>query len=144
MATQIAQMQDLSFLIGNWHSSGKVLATGNDPAVIIHGTDIYEWVSAGAFILHRVDVMMGDENARSVEIIGYDAALASYKFQSYDSEGNISEMYATINNNGGLITEGNNMRSTLTVDDDKHMTAIWERSDGGKNWQRWMDMQFVK
>jgi hypothetical protein len=35
------------------------------------------------------------------------------------------------------------VRSTLTIAEDaQSMTALWERSEDGTNWQRWMDISF--
>ncbi|MGH3063527.1 MAG: hypothetical protein ACRDMK_04240, partial [Gaiellaceae bacterium] len=35
------------------------------------------------------------------------------------------------------------VRSTLTIaEDGQSMIALWERSEDGTNWQRWMDISF--
>jgi hypothetical protein len=35
------------------------------------------------------------------------------------------------------------LRSTLSIaEDGQSMTALWERSEDGTNWQRWMDISF--
>jgi hypothetical protein len=40
---------------------------------------------------------------------------------------------------------GGAVRSTLTISPDRSgMTAKWERSDDGANWQPWMDMTFTR
>jgi len=43
--------------------------------VPITGTDIYEWLPGGFFLLHRVDVVIGEQAVRAIELIGeYDPA----------------------------------------------------------------------
>ncbi len=70
-----AQPEILSLepLIGAWRTEGEVLgedgATGD---VTFHGTDTYEWLGR-AFVVHRVDVTMGEDHVEAVELIGpYD------------------------------------------------------------------------
>ena len=37
------------------------------------------------------------------------------------------------------------VRSTLTIaDDGQSMTALWERSEDGTDWQPWMDISFTR
>jgi len=43
--------------------------------VPITGTDIYEWLPGGFFLLHHVDVVIGEQAVRAIELIGeYDPA----------------------------------------------------------------------
>ena len=61
-----------SALVGRWRSEGPVV--GEVP-VPITGTDIYEWLPGGFFLLHHVDVVIGEQAVRAIELIGeYDPA----------------------------------------------------------------------
>lgn len=138
-------LRDLYFLIGKWRSEGEVLASEDGPSIKISGTDIYEWVLGGDFLHHRVDVMIGEQKVEVIELIGQgDAETGSYPMYSFDNQGNITVMHARLDN-GRLTITGNNMRSELVLsDDEKNMTAFWERSDDGKDWTPWMQMKFLK
>jgi len=58
--------------VGRWRSEGPVV--GEVP-VPITGTDIYEWLPGGFFLLHHVDVVIGEQAVRAIELIGeYDPA----------------------------------------------------------------------
>lgn len=133
-----------------------------DPEVPVVGTDVYEWLPGGSFIVHHVDVTVGGEPMQAIELIGErDPATGSIVARSYDSDGSVTIMHVSVDE-AGVITftggsdiapaarpadadPGGAVRSTLTVSDDgEHMTAKWERSDHGTAWQAWMDMTFTR
>jgi hypothetical protein len=46
-----------------------------DPPVPITGTDGYQWLAGGFFLVHHVDVVIGDQQVQALELIGdYDPA----------------------------------------------------------------------
>ena len=112
------ELRRLGALVGRWRSEGHIVG---DPAVPITGTDVYEWLAGGFFLVHHVDVVIGDQQVRALELIGeYDPATDAF-------------------------TGGGAVRSTLTISPDRAgMTARWERSDDGASWQPWMDMTFTR
>ena len=157
--TPSSEIQRLGALVGRWRSKGHIVG---DAAVPITGTDIYEWLPGGFFLVHHVDVMVGEQKVQAVEIIGeYDPATDSYTGRAYDNQGNITVMRARVDDNGVWTFTGGGdvapvarpssadatgaVRSTLTVSaDSSSMTAKWERSDDGSTWQPWMNMTFTR
>ena len=153
------QIQRLGALVGRWRSEGHVVA---DVPVPITGTDIYEWLPGGFFLVHRVDVVIGQQPVQALELIGeYDPATDSFTARAYDNLGKVTVMCARVDEQGvWWFTGGGNVapvarpastgasgavRSTLTVTADRSgMTARWERSDDGARWQPWMDMAFTR
>jgi hypothetical protein len=153
------ETQRLGTLVGRWRSEGYVVA---DPPVPITGTDIYEWLPGGFFLVHHVDVVVGEQKVQGIEIIGeYDPATDSFTGRAYDNRGNITIMRAKVDDQGVWTFTGGGeiapaaqpspddasgaVRSTLTVSPDRsNMTAKWERSDDGSTWQPWMDMTFTR
>jgi hypothetical protein len=157
--TPSPQTQRLGALVGWWRSAGHIV--GDDPPVPITGTDIYEWLPGGFFLVHRVDVVIGEQRVQALELIGeYDPAADSFTARSYDNLGDVTIMRARVDEQGvwrftgGADTArvarpaadaGGAVRSTLTVSADRSgMTARWERSDDGASWQPWMDMTFTR
>ncbi|MES2762274.1 MAG: DUF1579 family protein [Bacteroidota bacterium] len=139
------QLKKLNFLIGKWHTQGEVLKGTSVSSQIIRGMDTYEWISGGSFILHRVDVFMGNEKTEAVEIIGYDENRRSYFMTSFDNKGASITMYAVLEKPGVLKFGDNKMRSVLTAHKDGHsMSAKWELSETGKTWTPWMKLEFDK
>ena len=71
MITQPAEyLTPLEGIIGRWRSSGSVLdEDGSTVVATISGTDVYSWASSGNWIVHDVDVLMGDERTLVTELI---------------------------------------------------------------------------
>ena len=152
-------VQRLAPLVGRWRSEGHLVG---DPPVRITGTDIYEWLSGGFFLVHHVDVTIGGHPVRAIEIIGErDPVSGSLIGRAYDNQGNMTILHATVDERGiWTFTGGGDVapvarssragangavRSTLTVHPDRsEMVAKWERSDDGSTWEPWMDMTFTR
>jgi hypothetical protein len=111
--------------------------------------------------VHHVDVTVGEQPVRAIEVIGEpDAAGGGYLSRSFDSEGNAELMRVTIDEDGVFHFAGGpdiasaahptdestaRVRSTLTVAEDRRsMTALWERSEDGITWHPWMDISFTR
>jgi hypothetical protein len=153
------ELQRLGALVGRWRSQGHIV--GEVP-VSITGTDVYAWLAGGFFLVHHVDVMIGQQQVQALELIGeYDPPTDSYTARAYDNLGNVTIMRARVDDQGvWMFTGGGDVapvaqpldaegggavRSTLTISPDRtSMTARWERSDDGASWQPWMDMTFTR
>jgi hypothetical protein len=153
------EIQRLGALVGRWRSEGHVV--GDVPTPII-GTDVYEWLAGGFFLVHYVDVTIGGQTVQAIELIGqYDPTTDSFTAHAYDNQGNFTIMHAKVDQHGVWTFSGGGdiapvarsstadpsgaVRSTLTVSPDKgSMTAKWERSNDGVTWQPWMDMTFTR
>lgn len=141
-----SKLKPLSFLIGSWRTDGEVLKTSKSQKIKIKGTDSYEWVLGGSFILHRVNVMMGEVKTEVMELIGeYDEVNNTYQMRAFDNTGAFSTMQASVNSEGTLLITGDKMQSKLTVaNDGKSMNARWEISEDGKIWMPWMHLTLAK
>jgi Protein of unknown function (DUF1579) len=122
----------------------------------------HEWLPGGFFLVHHVDVVIGEQKVQAIELIGeYDPATDSFTGRAYDNHGNITVMRAKVDDHGVWTFAGGGdvapvarpasadasgaVRSTLTVSSDRSsMTARWERRDDGSRWQPWMDMTFTR
>jgi hypothetical protein len=148
----------LRAIAGRWATSGHVIG---EPRIPVAGTDTYEVLAGGYFIVHYVDVTVGEQPVRAIEVIGErDAAGGGYLARSFDSEGNAELMRVTIDEHGVFHFAGGpeiapaaqptdasteRVRSTLMVAEDRRsMTALWERSEDGINWHPWMDISFTR
>jgi hypothetical protein len=149
----------LGAIVGRWRSEGHLAA---DPTVAITGTDIYEWLPGGYFLVHHVDVTVGDQPVQAIEIIGErDPDSDAFLARSYDNTGSTEIMRVRIDDDGvWRFTGGADVapaaqpddrsasggtRSTLTVSaDTESMTALWERTDDGSTWELWMHMTFTR
>ena len=160
MSDQEARTPDkrLQAIVGRWQTSGYVIGEPDLPVV---GVDNYEALPGGYFVVHYVDVIVGERHVQAIEIIGEpDTASRGFLARSFDSDGNTELMLLTIDDNGVFHFTGGpevapaaqpadastaRVRSTLTVaQDGQSMTASWERSEDGASWQPWMDISFTR
>jgi hypothetical protein len=152
------QHERLRTIVGDWATSGHVIS---EPPVPISGSDIYELLPGGYFLVHHVDVTVGDAAVRAIEIIGEPGPEpGTFLARSYDHEGNVEIMRLAIDDDAVFHFSGGpdiapaaqpadtptaRVRSTLSVaPDGQSMSALWERSDDGTNWTPWMDMTFQR
>ncbi len=134
----------LAALLGTWKTEGTTVASPDQPSVSIRGTDVYEWLPGEFFLVHHVDIQMGDAHHRAIEMIGYDEARKSYFLHAYDNQGNATVMTGTLSKDGVWTIADDATRATLTVaDDGRSMTAFWERKEGS-TWLPWMNIDFTK
>lgn len=147
----------LGAIVGRWHTSGHVIG---DPNVTVAGTDTYEILPGGHFLIHHVDVTVGDHPLRAIEIIGEPDGQGGYLARSFDSRGSTGLMQLSIDADGAFHFTGGGdiasaaqstdtppaqVRSTLSIaEDHSSMTAFWERSDDGSTWHPWMGINFTR
>ena len=129
---------------GRWNTEGRILPTTTSAEIIISGTDSYEWLPGEFFLLHRVNVRIGDDKNQTVEIIGFDKEKNHYTLQHYDNKGNSGFMT-------GHCAEGRWTFVSETLrftgefsDNDKIFSGIWEMTEDGKKWTHFMDIKLVK
>jgi hypothetical protein len=158
MSDSVQGRAQLAAVAGRWHTSGYVIG---DPRLPVEGADIYDVLPGDYFLVHHVDVTVGEQRVRAIEIIGEpDPDADAYLVRSFDSEGNFEVMKLRIDDDGIFRFSGGgdiahaarrgdaptvHVRSTLTVSDDRaSMKALWERSEDGINWEPWMDITFTR
>jgi hypothetical protein len=158
MSDSVLRSERLSAIVGRWNTSGHVIG---DPQVPVQGMDAYELLPGGHFLVHHVDVIVGEQTVRAIEIIGEpDLESDAFLARSFDIEGNFETMKLRIDDDGVFHFSGGadiapaaqpghaptaRVRSTLTVSDDRaSMKAFWERSEDGTTWHPWMDMMFIR
>lgn len=150
--------QQLWRIAGEWVTDGHVVG---DPPVPVRGTDTYEVLEGGHFLVHHVDVTVGDHEVRAIEVIGEPAPDGNgFLARSFDDQGNAELMQVVVVDDGVLRFTGGpevaraaqppgatpaRVHATLTVaPDGRSMTARWERSEDGHGWERWMDIGFTR
>lgn len=133
----------LAPFVGRWSTAGEVLASAGGPAQEIVGTDEYEWLPGGYFLLHRVDVRIGGERVQALEIIGWDARRGTYFMRSFDSQGGAAEMQAGVHD-GTWTFRGDSERFTGGFGNGGDtLSGRWERRQDGA-WLPWMDVRLTK
>jgi hypothetical protein len=150
--------QRLHAIAGRWATDGRV---DGDPSLAVKGFDTYEVLSGGYFLVHHVDVTVGDQLVQAIEIIGErDPDTDGFLARSFDNSGNCEVMRVTVDHAGVFRFTGGpdvaaaarpvgaattRVRSSLTpASDGNSMTALWERSTDGASWEPWMHISFTR
>lgn len=138
------ELQRLDSLVGRWRTSGHVVAAGGEDVVQITGTDVYEWLPGGHFLIHWVDVSIGGQDTHNLEVIGYDPATNRYPTRFFDHEGN-SGTYTAMVLDEVLHLSTDGARATLVLDPaGARMQANWEKMDKHGAWRPWMELEFTR
>ena len=134
----------LGVFVGTWRTEGEVRATDTTPALKIIGTDLYEWLPGESFLVHRVDVRIGDEEEKSTEIIGYDPATDTYPMHSFDAQGVSGVMHATVAGRTWKFS-GETMRFSGSFDEEGNtIRGTWEQATSDGGWVPWMDVKLTR
>jgi hypothetical protein len=138
------QMRALDPIVKNWRTSGRMFDADGAEVMRVEGTDEYEWMPGGQWVIHRVDVMMGDNHTQALELIGDPAEDGSFTMRAFDASGAFDTMTLTVRDRT-FHTEGDGVRNTLTVaDDGASMAVVWEQQTDDKSWFRWMEIGFER
>jgi hypothetical protein len=145
--SKIPKMKDLLFFVGRWQTNGVIISDAVVTKTKINGNDTYEWVAGGHFLLHRVDVMIGDERTEVVEIIGLEENEPDHSFamRSFDNQGKFTTMKGYLEEPNLFKIEGEGVRSKLVVNENHTiMNVFWEQSSDGVRWIPWMELKLTK
>ena len=135
--------QLLTPFIGTWRTTGNMKVEDSESDLRITGTDTYEWLPGGFFILHKVDVLIGEDRKESIEVIGYDAASNNYPMHSYDNHGETSVLHAS-EHHGIWTFLGDNIRFTGAFSEDGNtISGIWEQATSD-TWELLMDIKLER
>lgn len=142
--TKYLSMQQLNKFAGSWNTEGLIPSSNGNPEIKITGTDNYEWIMDGCFLLHTADVMIGKENSKTHEIIGYDSLNNHYTMQHYNNKGNSGFMTAMVNN-GLWNFNGDGLRFKGGFNEKGDIfSGVWEQLTDDKTWSHLMDIKLSK
>lgn len=112
----------------------------------ISGTDTYERLGT-AFVIHRIDVVMGHDRVEALEMIGpFDPRASSFPTTAYDAQGNVESSTAQVDLDGVWTFGSGEAVARLQVSSDGlTMKAEWTRpSPDGAERQVWMRLRFAR
>jgi hypothetical protein len=134
-----AALQDLAMFIGEWDIEISATSFHDDPSAVERGHASCEWLEGGAFLIQRSEIS-GPDWPRSKAIIAPDDAAEPYGMLYFDSRG-VSWIYKR-RFSGGIWTiwrdfPGFSQRFHGTFSaDGTIISARWENSTDGSNWQQ--------
>ena len=145
--------QRLGIFVGKWKMQGDQYATDFGPAAKVIGTQNYEWLPGGKFLIHRLEGSLGDNEMACIELICHDAAGETFAMDTYYNNGmkrtwNLHEQHP-----GNWLITGDwphkdysvKVRCTINFSDDgRSNTAKWESQKDDSTWEMFWDLKAVK
>ena len=129
-------------LIGTWRTSGQIYIESK--TLELSGTDTYEFILDGHYILHKADVKMGDERSQTFEIISLDKSGDTASMQFFNSKEEQGVMTGQIKNHAFLI-EGDGLKFSGTIlPDDSEIQGTWYQQTGKESWKEFIKMKLEK
>lgn len=140
-------LDELTLLIGEWTIEITSMSFNPDPSAVVRGHSSFDWLEGGAFLIQHSEIDHPDF-PRSKAVIGADDEAGTYRMLYYDSRG-VSRIYR-MTFSGGIWTiwrdsPGFSQRFHGTFSEDgTTITAYWEKSTDGSNWERDFDLTYTK
>lgn len=143
---QMSKIENSDFkrLIGKWNTEGTILTSQNDSESKIIGTDTYEFILNGNYILHKAAVLMENVRSETFEIIALGNSNEKVKMQYFNSNGENGIMFGFLKGNNFKI-ESENLRFKGTVSNDNTLiTGVWQQLSEDKVWYDFLEMKLSK
>ena len=140
-------LERLGVFMGKWKIEISSMSFHPDPSAVEHGQTSFDWLDGGAFLIQHSEIS-ATEWPRSIAVIGPDDAAETYCMLYFDSRG-VSRIYK-MTFSGGIWTlwrdfPGFSQRFHGTFSDDNNViTARWEKSSDGSNWEHDFDLTYTR
>lgn len=129
-------------LIGSWKTSGQI--SSENQILNLSGTDTYELILDRNYILHKADVIMGNEKSETFEIISLTNTTDKAKMQYFNSKGESGLMTSEIINNDFQIN-GDGIKFSGTINDENsEVIGNWFLQADGKSWTEFISLKLEK
>ena len=142
-----AALDELKPFIGEWDIRITNMSFDPEPSSVVRGHSLFAWLEGGAFLIQHSEIDHRDFPI-STAVMGPDDEAATYRMLYYDSRG-VSRIYR-MTCSGGIWTlwrdfPGFHQRFHGTFSEDGTIiTAYWEKSTDGSNWERDFDLSYTK
>lgn len=129
-------------LIGIWRTTGSVIS--GERTLQLSGTDSYEWILDGNYLLHKAHVKMGHERNETLEVIRPDHSGPKANMQYFNSKGEEGVMTGSIINNEFNI-ESETLKFSGTINSQNTLiTGKWYRQTEDKKWVELIELRLEK
>lgn len=135
------ETSNFSRLIGIWITKGTIVTHTNDLELL--GIDTYEYILNENFILHKADVMMGDERTQTFEIISLTNSKERAKMQYYNSKGESGSMTSYLVKNVFKIKSSTMKFEGKFNDENTELIGKWFMKESDK-WIDFIDLKLKK
>lgn len=144
VAVQAGHVPTMAALIGSWRTEGEVFgADGETVVAAVTGSDVYE--ELGPTVVHHVDVRIGGQRTRALEIFEpYDAERGAFPSRAYDDHGGVETSTAVVRNGVWTFHAGSASATLHVAEDGASMRARWAVHEPDDDRRPWMDLRFTR
>ena len=140
-------LDQLAVFIGRWNIEITSMSFNPEPSAVVQGRSEFAWLEGGAFLIQHSEIDASDF-PRSTAVIGPDDEAETYRMLYYDSRG-VSRIYRMAFSSGIWTLwrdfPGFSQRFHGTFSEDgRVISAYWEKSTDGSNWERDFDLTYTK
>lgn len=135
------ETSNFSRLIGIWVTKGTIVTHTNDLELL--GIDTYEYILNENYILHKANVMMGDERTQTFEIISLNNSKERAKMQYYNSKGESGSMTSYLVKNVFKIKSSTMKFEGKFNDENTELIGKWFVKESDK-WIDFIDLKLKK
>lgn len=129
-------------LLGVWKTSGQILS--GDSTLSLTGTDSYELILGGNYILHKAAVVMGDEMSETFEIIGLDSSSEKAEMNYFNNRGESGTMSGQIKGDDFLI-EGDRLKFAGKINEaNTAVVGKWFQQSEDNSWNEFIDLKLER
>lgn len=137
----------LEVLIGEWKAEASSMSFRQDRSETAQGHVSFKWLMKNAFIMQHSE-FPDTEFPTAISMIGIDDTNEKYSILYTDSRG-VSRIYEMSFENRTWklwrTAPGFSQRFVGKFSDDNSIiTAYWEKSEDGKNWERDFDLVYTR
>jgi hypothetical protein len=129
-------------LVGLWKTTGNIKSGQGNVKLI--GTDSYELILNGNYILHKADVKMGNDRSETLEIIKLDNSFEKSIMQYFNTKGEDGIMCSSIINNEFKI-EGNGLKFNGIINEENtKISGKWYIQIENEEWKDFIDLNLER
>jgi hypothetical protein len=140
----MAKMETSKFarLIGVWNTTGQIVS-GNK-TLRLNGTDTYEFILGGNFILHKADVNMGSEKSETIEIISLDDSEDKAQMHYFNTKAESGTMSGQIIDNEFLINGDGIKFAGIINNGNTEVAGKWFLQKEDNTWNEFIELKLEK
>ena len=144
MENQRIEDSDFKNFIGEWKTEGRVFGTDQTPEIQIIGTDTYESILDGFFILHKADVLIGKEKSQTLELMWLLNSNEKVSLRHYNNTGSSGLMAGELRRKEWTI-KGDELRFDGKFSDNfDELSGNWQRLDNQKKWVNFIEIKLTR
>ncbi|MES2620790.1 MAG: hypothetical protein V4615_08055 [Bacteroidota bacterium] len=129
-------------LVGIWKTTGDIKTEQGD--LKLSGTDSYELILDGNYILHKANVKMGNDRSETLEIIKLDNSPDKAIMHYFNTKGENGIMQSSIISDDFRI-EGNGLKFNGTINkENTRIIGKWYIQAEHEQWAELMDLNLER